>query len=94
MSVYRLQVLSHLEEAKKELTGMHKLTVMLYFEPSRLFTKTGKPKKIDATNFLKAFCDSLAKLLDIDDSEFWDIRVIKVKSECQKSFVDCFIEPA
>lgn len=93
VSVYRLANLKAISEIKQSLTGMHKLTIMLYFEPSRLFTKTGKPKRIDATNFLKAQCDSLAKLLEVDDSEFWDVRVIKCKSEHQKSYVDVFIEP-
>lgn len=94
MSVYRLANLKALEEIRGKLTSMHKLTVLLYFEPSRLFTKTGKPKRIDATNFLKALCDCLSKLLLIDDSEFWDVRVVKCKSELKKSYVDIFLEPA
>lgn len=94
ISVYRLANLNALNEIKQNLTGMHKLEIYLYFEPSRLFTKVGKPKRIDATNFLKAQCDSLAKLLEIDDSEFWDVRVLKCKSEIQKSYVDIYIEPA
>lgn len=94
MSVYRLANKAAIDECKQNLTSMHKLDVFLYFEPSRLFTKKGTPKRIDACNFLKALLDQIAKLLEIDDSEFWDVRVVKCKSMIQKSYVDCFIEPA
>lgn len=37
------------------------------FERSRLWTKSGKPKKLDVSNRIKALDDCLADLLGIDD---------------------------
>lgn len=43
-----------------------------YFNRSRIFCKDGKPKKQDASNYIKALHDAMAETLLIDDCWFFD----------------------
>lgn len=46
---------------------------LFFFEQARLYTKTGKLKKLDVSNRIKALHDALAEALHIDDSVFMKI---------------------
>jgi Holliday junction resolvase RusA-like endonuclease len=51
--------------------------VDIYWPYEKLFTKQGKPKKLDVSNRLKALHDALADALEIDDCVFWGVSVSK-----------------
>lgn len=44
--------------------------MFIHIEKSKLFTKLGKLKKIDASNRIKATHDALSEIINIDDKHF------------------------
>ena len=60
-------VREHLTDPKNFLS----LSVELNVPPSMIFTKDGRNKQIDATNYIKALLDALAPELKIDDSRIF-----------------------
>lgn len=48
------------------------IEALYYFKPSRILCKSGEPKRLDTSNYLKALHDGLANVLGIDDKYFWD----------------------
>lgn len=48
-----------------------------FFNYFDLFTQKGVPKRMDASNRLKALHDTLAEVLEVDDSWFWDVEIRK-----------------
>ena len=53
------------------------ITMALRMPHNRWFIKKGTPRRIDAQNRVKSICDALSKLLGVDDSYFWDVRIFK-----------------
>ena len=62
------------------------------FEHSKFFTLKGAPKKIDATNRIKAFDDCLADILQLDDSLFWSSYVEKIETVESNPYVTVVIK--
>jgi hypothetical protein len=50
------------------------------FPGTSLWTQKGMPKKMDATNRLKALHDCLSEVLAVDDSWFWGGHVEKIET--------------
>ncbi len=81
--------LSHLDsvkEARREFAiprpkSYVSIDCYFYFEYSRILCKTGIPKKVDASNFLKIIHDAIANMIDLDDSYFWYGSFHKMVSE-------------
>lgn len=48
-----------------------------YFSHSRIWTKLGRPKKIDTSNFIKALDDAIADIIGLDDSYFFKGSEVK-----------------
>jgi hypothetical protein len=48
-----------------------------FFNYTDLFTQKGIPKRMDASNRIKALHDSLAGVLEVDDCWFWDAEIRK-----------------
>lgn len=67
------------------------LIVILRVPRSSLWTKKHTVKRWDATNRLKALCDCLSKLLEIDDSHFFHVSVQKVPMN-EEEGVDMHLE--
>jgi len=69
-------------ELAQEYPG-HVLKVDAYIilKHERLWTKDGRPKKLDASNRLKALHDQLAEYLGIDDKAFFNVSAEKVSGE-------------
>jgi Holliday junction resolvase RusA-like endonuclease len=62
--------------------------VYLGFDRSKIMLKDGsRPKKVDASNRLKAIHDALADSLGIDDSIFWSVTAEKM--EIQEGAQEC-----
>lgn len=61
------------------------MRIILGLTKSRLWTKDGRPKKIDALNWTKAMIDCLAIHLERDDKLFWNVRIEKAEIEGEKS---------
>jgi len=57
------------------------LEVLFLIHHPRLFTQALRPKRLDTTNRLKALCDMLAKILEVDDSKFWTVWCSKLPVE-------------
>lgn len=66
-----------------------KIDVVTIFPEKKFFTKQNKLRKFDASNRLKAIYDSVAKLIEHDDSKFIDGRVLKTyhKQDYETVFV-------
>lgn len=62
------------------------------FPRSRIFTKDGRPKRLDTSNRIKAIHDEVGKLLEIDDSHIWDFFAMKMESDDEREFVIVMIE--
>lgn len=66
-----------------------RIDITLWMPHERLYTKKNSIKRIDAANFLKSLLDQIAKMLDIDDSLFFDVRAQKqVNPSEDLNFVD------
>jgi Endodeoxyribonuclease RusA len=55
------------------------------FDSDRIWTKDGKPKKIDANNRVKACLDAVSTMIDIDDKYFFDGDCAKIISTQKES---------
>lgn len=66
------------------------LEIGLEFPESALFNKQGGIKRLDATNRLKALCDALSKLLERDDSHFWEVLVFKQVGKMSRCHVKVY----
>lgn len=53
------------------------LKLIFYFPTEKLFTKAGKPRKLDVSNRIKAIEDAFCRHLDIDDSYIFNIEASK-----------------
>lgn len=91
---YRSKHADLINEAKKFIEQHPKLSITteFYFEESRLFCIDGRIKKLDASNRVKAANDSIAKMLGIDDSRFFESIAIKTIS-CGKEHMVARIRP-
>jgi len=67
---------------QKENPGkMVKVDVYYVLKYERIFTKDGRPKRLDASNRNKAFQDELSKFLNIDDCTIFNLACEKVSGE-------------
>jgi Holliday junction resolvase RusA-like endonuclease len=67
---------------------------LFLFEESKVFTKDGRPKKMDTSNRLKAIHDCLADYLQIDDCYFFRISAEKwFANDRHTATVDVHIKP-
>lgn len=57
------------------------------FTHEQIWTQKNKPKKLDASNRLKGLHDSIALLLDIDDSMFWQGTFEKTEGIHEKTIL-------
>lgn len=64
------------------------ITCVFFFHKSRLINRKGEFKRLDVSNRLKAAHDSICRLLEIDDSQFF--RVIGEKAFCADSLDENF----
>lgn len=71
------------EQAKLYLRDeLHiKVTVYVGIHDRDIYTKDGKVRQLDVSNFGKALYDCLADSLEIDDRHFADCRLIKTVAE-------------
>lgn len=63
-----------------------RVEVYAFFNYFDLFTQQGVPKRMDASNRIKALHDSLATVLEIDDSWFWDCEIRKRETKNAESW--------
>lgn len=82
-----------LNEAKQAVKSAKSLAVefLFFFEHTRLFNKKGAYKRLDTTNRLKAGCDALASVLEIDDMLFTRVSCEKRPSLDHRSYTDIII---
>lgn len=69
------QVLNRARELLKSRLKPGKVLAMhptFFFERSRILSKSGKPKRNDTSNYLKALHDALAAILHVDDCWIFD----------------------
>lgn len=59
------------------------------FPGTALWTQKGMPKKMDASNRIKALHDCIADALEIDDSWFWEGRFEKIETNRAEPW--CFV---
>lgn len=82
VQVWRLQNLQLSNLARAEFSG-HAIQIDRYFafRRERLWTLDGRPKSIDATNFIKPLDDALAEyVLGFDDRWFWSGTCEKIQA--------------
>lgn len=58
-----------------------KVDAYIVLKHERIWTKDGRPKKLDASNRLKALHDQLAEYLGIDDKAFFNVSAEKISGE-------------
>lgn len=68
-----------------------KVDFYFVFKRERLWTKDNRPKKLDASNRVKAAADQLAKFFGIDDKCFFSVSAEKVSGENECCII--FITP-
>jgi len=68
-----------------------KVDFFFVFKRERLWTKQNLPKKLDASNRVKAAADQLAKFFGIDDKCFFSVSSEKVLGENECAII--FISP-
>jgi Holliday junction resolvase RusA-like endonuclease len=68
-----------------------KVDFYFVFKRDRLWTKDNRPKKLDASNRVKAAADQLAKFFNIDDKCFFNVSAEKVSGENECCII--FITP-
>lgn len=96
MEEYRLKNLVWVFKAKQLIRGwllkgwMLNVVVRANFHGADLWTQKGTPKRMDASNRVKAMHDCLAEMLQIDDSWFWSVSIEKV--ETTKAEPWCIVE--
>lgn len=77
MSAWALQRMNFLKELNLELNkiiAQHKMIRVdsyFHFEHERIWTKKGKPKKMDSSNRVKPLHDQFSEWVGIDDRYFW-----------------------
>jgi Holliday junction resolvase RusA-like endonuclease len=86
-SEVRYWTMEHATEARLARQSVNKwqtgaLQIRTYFilNRSRIFCKDGSPKRLDATNLIKATHDAIAELIGCDDKHFFN-------AECEKVFM-------
>lgn len=96
MDLYHKQNLVWVYKARQKIRqwivgqNMLSVTVRANFHGLDLWTQKGTPKKMDASNRVKAMHDCLAEILQVDDSWFWHVVIEKV--ETTKSEPWCIVE--
>ena len=79
-------------EVMNDESGMMlKVDFFFVFKRERLWTKDNRPKKLDASNRIKAASDQLAKFFGIDDKVFFSVSSEKVSGENECAII--FITP-
>lgn len=69
-----------------------RVSAIVFFEKSQLFTKIGGIKQLDSANRMKGLFDAIAtEILAIDDRYFWSVSIEKVVGPRKESSV--IIEP-
>lgn len=66
---------------KEEQAETFKIDFYFTFKHERLWTKDGRPKRLDASNFIKTTEDQLCEFLGIDDKLFFNISAEKIEGE-------------
>ena len=99
---------ARLKKIKKDIgasTGILKLDTFFIFPYTKIFSKSGAIKKIDASNRLKACHDCFSEIVGLDDKHFFcgyfgkyptsddDERVIMVVSEMETAELKRFLNP-
>lgn len=64
-----------------------------FFNYFDLFTQQGVPKRMDGSNRIKALHDSLAAVLEIDDSWFWDTEIRKRETKSAEPWCAVVFHP-
>lgn len=74
MEFWRLKNLPFANSARRAMAGRSFLAIdcTFHFRRTRLYTGKGNVRRLDVSNRLKALHDSVAKLLGVDDSEFFE----------------------
>lgn len=71
---------------KGEMLSIHRFVC---WPSDKLWTLKGQPKKLDATNRIKALDDCLAAALGVDDTCFWGGQVIKFETTKDPYVIVC-----
>lgn len=69
---------------------MIEITIFACFGYFDLFTQEGIPKRMDASNRVKALNDCLSEILEIDDCWFWRVNIVKCETKAEKPW--CAVE--
>lgn len=99
MDLYRQKNLVWVYKARSNIRQwllrghMLSVTVMANFHGMDLWTQKGTPKKMDASNRIKAMHDCLAEVLQVDDSWFWRVTIEKVETVKSEPWCIAWIEP-
>ena len=86
--------LSHLKPIKRAKAYIDpkiplKVEFRMMMNPTRLFTKDGRIKRLDASNRIKAMLDLFSGCLEIDDSIFFSCKIEKIA--CTDEGVDIMV---
>lgn len=78
VAVYKARALCREWMLKGKFIGIYTMACFNYFD---LFTSEGVPKRHDVSNRIKALHDTLAEVLEVDDSWFWEpcCRKVEIK---------------
>jgi len=76
---------SSIRRASKSLEGLKlRLDLTFSFPKGKIICKDGSSRKLDVSNRIKAIEDAFCRLLEIDDSNIFEIRAIKAVGTCEK----------
>lgn len=77
----------HVKHMKELLCAMMAQTetleiqIHLFLDSKRIFTKKGKPKRLDTDNRAKALIDAVSEILELDDKHFFKVSIEKLPAE-------------
>lgn len=80
IEIYRLHSLNILSNAKMAIKELNRPAIEFLLHSNRWLTKDGNIRKSDVSNRIKAAQDAAARLLEIDDCNFWHSGATKVTS--------------
>lgn len=73
-----------------------RLTILLKMPSSSFWTKKGTVKRLDCQNRIKAICDAIARLSELDDSHVWELSIRKLSSDdnCMNVLMETYELPS
>lgn len=83
-----------LEDVRRKLQNLLtynsslKIERFYYFLYERIYTKDGRPKKMDVSNRIKALDDGISTMIGVDDSWFFQGSEYKIASPKRHEYVD------